>query len=107
VVLRLKSHFPAPLLGLAIGVSAVAILAAIFAFQPPSPPPDRCPRAVGEAVALEQFRGDPSAHVTKPLLYPDGDMDVIVHTDASDRPYTVHLACDAGLWRLDGPVEWR
>jgi hypothetical protein len=59
--MRLKSHFPAPLLGLAVGVSAVAILAAIFAFQPPSPPPDRCTDAEARSIALQQFPDDPSA----------------------------------------------
>jgi hypothetical protein len=103
--MRVKSHFPAPLLGLAVGVSAVAILAAIFAFQPPSPPPDRCTDAEARSIALQQFPDDPSARVTRVQHYTRA-RSVFVHTVRSDRGFVVSLDCADGQWQID-EVYWR
>jgi hypothetical protein len=100
VVLRLKSHFPAPLLGLAIGVSAVAILAAIFAFQPPSPPPDRCTDAEARSIALRQFPEDRTARVTHVLHYTRAQS-VSVHSAKFPKGFTVGLDCVDGQWQVE------
>jgi hypothetical protein len=100
VVLRLKSHFPAPLLGLAVGVSAVAILAAIFAFQPPSPPPDRCTDAEARSIALQQFPEDRTARVTHVLHYTRAQS-VSVHSARFPKGFTVSLDCVDGQWQVE------
>jgi hypothetical protein len=103
--LRVKPAFPAPLIALTAGVSAVAILATIFAFRGPSPPPNRCTDTAARVLALHRFPDDRAAHVSKVLAYPDGSKTVIVRTDETDDPFIVRLACDAGRWRVDGPVQ--
>jgi hypothetical protein len=101
VGLRLKPAFPAPLIALTAGVSAVAILATIFAFRGSTPPPNRCTDPLARTVALHRFPAGHGAHVTGMLHYATR-RSVFVHADGTRDVFTVSLTCDGGEWRVDG-----
>jgi hypothetical protein len=95
--MRLRSPWPAPLLGLALGVSAAAILATIFMFRPHRVR-DRCTDARARMVALDRFRSDPSRRVSMLEHYSDGSRSVYVRTDGDAQPAVVSVECVAGEW---------
>jgi hypothetical protein len=102
VGLRLKPAFPAPLIALTAGVSAVAILATIFAFRGSTPPPNRCTDPLARTVALHRFPAGHGAHVTGMLHYATRAQSVSVHADGTPTCSPSALTCDGGDWRVDG-----
>jgi hypothetical protein len=96
--MRLRAPWPSPLAGLALGVTAAAILATIFMFRP-HPAPDHCTDARARIVALERFRADPTARVSMLLHYARA-RSVFIRTDGDAQPAVVGVECVAGEWMI-------